>query len=206
LAAFHVPGDVADIRSCFVAGPYSVQIDFTEGRLSVKLDPSKKLLQEFIDLNNRVLNHFTIDERKRIGVHTCPGGDHDSTHSADVDYADLIPDLFKLDAANLYMQLASEKTPEHVLGIIKKHLKPGQRIYIGVIDVINPDVEEPEQVRDRILQAAEYIQLTIADFHLLKTTPLQAEILPFPKSSQGKWNRTRFENFELLDQVSGFVL
>jgi 5-methyltetrahydropteroyltriglutamate--homocysteine methyltransferase len=69
------------------------------------------LLQDFIDLNNRVLNHFTIEERKRISVHTCPGVDHDSTHSADVVYADLIPDLFKLDTTNFYMQLASEKTP-----------------------------------------------------------------------------------------------
>ncbi|ESS73853.1 methionine synthase vitamin-B12 independent [Methyloglobulus morosus KoM1] len=148
---------VADIRGCLDAGAYRIQIDFTEGRLSVKLDPSKKLLQNFIDLNNRVLDHFAPEERKRIGVHTCPGGDHDSTHSADVDYADLIPDLFKLEASNFYMQLASEKNPEHVLGVVKNHLKPGQRIYVGVIDVINPDVEEPGQVRDRILQAAEYI-------------------------------------------------
>lgn len=148
---------VSDIRSCFDAGAYRVQIDFTEGRLSVKLDNSKALLQHFIQLNNRVLAHFTPDERQRIGVHTCPGGDHDSTHSADVDYADLIPDLFQLNAANFYMQLASEKQPERVLAIIKNHIKPGQRIYVGVIDVINPDVEEPEQVRDRILMAAEYI-------------------------------------------------
>ena len=148
---------VTDIRSCFEAGAYHVQIDFTEGRLSVKLDPSKKLLHNFIDLNNQVLSHFTPDERQRIGVHTCPGGDHDSTHSADVDYAELIPDLLQLNAANFYMQLASEKNPEAVLAVVKNHLKPGQRIYVGVIDVINPDVEEPEQVRDRILQAAEFI-------------------------------------------------
>src|SRR5262245_52242154 len=80
-----------DIRSCLDRGADSVQIDFTEGRLAVKLDPSKGLLRSFVELNNRVLSRFTPEERSRIGVHTCPGGDHDSTHSADVDYVDLLP-------------------------------------------------------------------------------------------------------------------
>jgi len=50
---------VADIRSCFENGAWQVQIDFTKGRLAVKLDPSKQLLQQFIDLNNQVFSHFT---------------------------------------------------------------------------------------------------------------------------------------------------
>lgn len=148
---------VADIRSCLEQGAHHVQIDFTEGRLSVKLDPSKQLLRQFIDLNNRVLEHFTPEQRQRIGVHTCPGGDHDSTHSAEVDYADLLPSLFQLKAGNIYMQMASEKNPDHVLAIIKEHIRPNQRVFVGVIDVLNPEVEEPELVRDRILRAAEYI-------------------------------------------------
>jgi len=106
---------VADIRSCFQNGAHNVQIDFTEGRLAVKLDPSKGLLQQFIDLNNRVLAHFSAEERQRIGVHTCPGGDQDSTHSADVDYAELIPSLLKLNVGSFYMQMTSEKAPERVL-------------------------------------------------------------------------------------------
>ncbi|MDT8407886.1 MAG: cobalamin-independent methionine synthase II family protein [Methylococcales bacterium] len=148
---------VADIRSCLAQGAHHVQIDFTEGRLSVKLDPSRQLLQQFIDLNNRVLAHFTPEQRQRIGVHTCPGGDHDSTHSADVDYAELLPSLFRLKAGNIYMQMASEKNPEPVLAVIKEHIRPDQRVFVGVIDVLNPDVEEPESVRDRILHAAEFI-------------------------------------------------
>jgi 5-methyltetrahydropteroyltriglutamate--homocysteine methyltransferase len=32
-------------------------------------------------------------------------------------------------------------------------------IFIGVIDPINPKVETPEEVRDRVLEAAEYIPL-----------------------------------------------
>ncbi len=148
---------VADIRSCLMQGAHRVQIDFTEGRLSVKIDPSKQLLRQFIDLNNRVLEHFTLDERRSIGIHTCPGGDHDSTHSADVDYAELLPDLFQLKTGNFYMQLASEKNPERVLTIVRDNIRPDQRVYVGVIDVLNPEVEAPEQVRERILQAAEYI-------------------------------------------------
>jgi 5-methyltetrahydropteroyltriglutamate--homocysteine methyltransferase len=34
-----------DIRRCLAKGAYSVQIDFTEGRLSVKLDPTRQLLK-----------------------------------------------------------------------------------------------------------------------------------------------------------------
>ncbi|MBS1213488.1 MAG: 5-methyltetrahydropteroyltriglutamate--homocysteine methyltransferase, partial [Proteobacteria bacterium] len=148
---------VADIRGCLDAGAQHVQIDFTEGRLAVKLDPSKQLLGQFIDLNNRVLGHFSMEERRRIGVHTCPGGDHDSTHSADVDYAELLPSLFSLEAGNFYMQLASEKVPDRVLSVVRENLRPGQRVYVGVIDVLNPQVESPELVRDRVLRAADYI-------------------------------------------------
>jgi 5-methyltetrahydropteroyltriglutamate--homocysteine methyltransferase len=150
---------VADIRSCFDNGAYNVQVDFTEGRLAVKLDPSKTLLQQFIDLNNQVMSYFTEEERQRIGFHTCPGGDHDSTHSADVDYGELIPMLLTLEAGNFYMQMASEKNPEKSLKIIGDHLRPKQRVYIGVIDVINEEVESDETVCDRILMAADYIPI-----------------------------------------------
>jgi 5-methyltetrahydropteroyltriglutamate--homocysteine methyltransferase len=147
----------ADIRRSLDAGAHTVQIDFTEGRLAVKLDPSKQLLQSFIDLNNQVLAHFTPDERRRIGVHTCPGGDQDSTHSADVDYAELLPSLFDLNVGNFYLQLASETDRPRVFEVIKEHAKADQRVFIGVIDPLNPQVETPEEVRDRVLEAAEYL-------------------------------------------------
>lgn len=148
-----------DIRLCLEAGAHCVQVDFTEGRLAIKLDPSKALLRHFIELNNRVLDQFSPEQRKKIGVHTCPGGDHDSTHSADVDYAELLPDLFQLKAGNFYVQLASEKDPRRVLSIIQQYLKPDQRVFVGVINVIDNRIETPEEVRDRVLLAAEYIPL-----------------------------------------------
>ena len=148
-----------DIRRCLTRGASGVQIDFTEARLSVKLDPSKQLLRAFVALNNRVLERFTAAERQRIGVHTCPGGDQDSTHSADVDYADLLPGLFELKVGSFYIQLASERDRGRVLRIIKQHARPEHKIFVGVIDPIDPHIESPEQVRDRVLEAAEVIPL-----------------------------------------------
>jgi 5-methyltetrahydropteroyltriglutamate--homocysteine methyltransferase len=148
---------VADIRECLDGGADSVQIDFTEGRLSLKLDPTGGLLGQFVALNNRVVDFFSAEERRKIGVHTCPGGDRDSTHSADVDYAGLLPALFQLRVGRFYIQLASEADPKRVLSIIREHRQPDQIVFVGVIDPINPKVETPAQVRDRVLLAAEYI-------------------------------------------------
>jgi 5-methyltetrahydropteroyltriglutamate--homocysteine methyltransferase len=149
----------ADIRACLDGGADSVQIDFTEGRLSLKLDPTGGLLEQFIALNNRVLDHFSAEERRRIGVHTCPGGDRDSTHSADVDYAGLLPALLQLRVGRFYVQLASESAPTRVLGIIRDHRRSDQVVFVGVIDPIDPRVETAEQVRDRVLAASEYIPI-----------------------------------------------
>jgi 5-methyltetrahydropteroyltriglutamate--homocysteine methyltransferase len=146
-----------EVRRCLKKGAHKVQIDFTEGRLAIKLDPSGRLLNSFIDLNNLALSRFTADERKRIGVHTCPGGDRDSTHSGEVDYAELLPSLFELQAGNFYVALAGEPDRAHVLKIIKKYMKSHQRIFVGVVSPIDPHIETPEEIRDRILQAAEYI-------------------------------------------------
>src|SRR5271156_2205750 len=146
-----------DIRGALDAGAASVQIDFTEGRLSLKLDPSGDLLRSFVELNNQVLGRFTAEERRKIGVHVCPGGDHDSTHSADVDYAGLLPELFRLHAGRFYLQMASEVEKQRLYPIIKQLANAKQLIFIGVIDPIHPMVETAEQVRDRVLEAASFL-------------------------------------------------
>jgi 5-methyltetrahydropteroyltriglutamate--homocysteine methyltransferase len=148
-----------EIRRCLQKGAHKVQIDFTEGRLAMKIDRSGSLLQSFIVLNNLALSRFSAEDRTHIGVHTCPGGDRDSTHSADVDYAELLPSLFELKAGNFYVALAGEQDPEHVLRIIRANIKPDQRVFVGVVAPIDPRVETAEVVRDRVLQAAKYIPL-----------------------------------------------
>ena len=128
-----------------------MQIDFTEGRLSLKLDPSGRLLRDFVALNNRVLDRFSDDERARIGVHTCPGGDQDSTHSADVDYAELLPDLFAhRRRATSTSSSQARRTAAARSELIAEHRRPEQRVFVGVTDPIDPRVESPEEVRDRV--------------------------------------------------------
>jgi 5-methyltetrahydropteroyltriglutamate--homocysteine methyltransferase len=106
-----------------------------------------------------MLERFSDVERQKIRVHTRPGGDHDSTHSADVDYAGLLPSLFRLNAGRFYIQLASEPDRRRVLASIRSLLKPGQLLFVGATDPINPRAESPEEVRDRVLEAAEFVPL-----------------------------------------------
>jgi 5-methyltetrahydropteroyltriglutamate--homocysteine methyltransferase len=148
-----------EIRRCLAKGAHKVQIDFTEGRFAVKIDPKGELLNSFIDLNNLALSRFSSEERARIGVHTCPGADRDSTHSAEVDYAELLPSLFQMKVGNFYVALAGEKDRIHVLKIIRKYLQPDQRVFVGVVAPIDPHIETPEEVCERVLEAATYIPL-----------------------------------------------
>jgi 5-methyltetrahydropteroyltriglutamate--homocysteine methyltransferase len=146
-----------EVRTCLQKGAHKVQIDFTEGRLALKLDPTANLLNSFIDLNNLALARFSAAERQRLGVHTCPGSDLDSTHSAEIDYAALLPSLFELMVGNFYIALAGESDRRRVLKIICDYLKPEQRVFVGVIAPIEPRVETPAEVRERVLEAAHYI-------------------------------------------------
>ena len=156
-----------DIRQAFEAGATRVSIDFTEGRLACRADPrnpwtGRGMLSGFIDLNNRVIDRFSAEERKNIGIHTCPGGDCDSTHSADVDYADLLPSMFKMNAGYFLIQLASEKNKERVYKLIGQHSRAdangvAQVCFIGVTNPQNPRVETPQEICEDLLLASNYI-------------------------------------------------
>jgi len=148
-----------EIRRCFQKGAFKVQIDFTEARLAMKLDPSGALLNSFIDLNNVALSRFTSKERKFIGVHTCPGGDRDSTHSFDVDYSQFLPRLLELNVGYFCIALAGERDRVRVLKSIRQHMKPDQHIFVGVVSTIDPRIDTAEEVRDRVLEAAKYIPI-----------------------------------------------
>jgi 5-methyltetrahydropteroyltriglutamate--homocysteine methyltransferase len=46
-----------------------------------------------------------------------------------------------------------------VLTTIRDLLKREQILFVGVIDPINPQIESPDAVRDRVLEAAEFVPL-----------------------------------------------
>jgi methionine synthase II (cobalamin-independent) len=156
-----------DIRQAFAAGAQRVSIDFTEGRLANKNDSrnpwtNKDMLQEFIDLNNRVIDRFSAEERKNIGIHTCPGGDMDSVHSKEVPYEKLLSKMFQLNVGYFLIQCASEEDKENVYRLCGQYSRDDadgvpQVCFIGVINPLDPEVETPEEVRDRLLAAAKHI-------------------------------------------------
>ena len=156
-----------DIRQCFAAGAVRVSVDFTEGRLANKNDSrnpwtGKNMLGEFIDLNNRLFERFTPEERRNIGIHTCPGGDCDSVHSKEVPYELLLEHMFDMNAGYFLIQCASEADRESVYKLCGQYRRDdaagvSQACFMGVINPLSPEVETPEHVRDELLTAAEYI-------------------------------------------------
>jgi len=156
-----------DIREAFAAGAVRVSVDFTEGRLATREDPRNPwtgagLLPHFIELNNRVMARFGADERRNIGIHTCPGGDRDSVHSADVPYNNLLGSMFEIDAGYFLIQLASERDKDPVYEIIGRNLRSdangvAQMAYIGTTVTQSPRVESPQEIAAQLVRAANFI-------------------------------------------------
>ncbi len=156
-----------DIRQAFAAGAVRVSVDFTEGRLATRADPRNpwtgaNMLPHFIELNNRVMDRFSAEERINIGIHTCPGGDRDSVHSADVPYNNLLPEMFKINAGYFLIQLASERDKDPVYESIGKHRRDdangvSQMCYVGVTVTQSPRPESAQEVCDSLVRAANYI-------------------------------------------------
>lgn len=164
-----------DIRQAFAAGAVRVSVDFTEGRLATREDPRNPwtgagLLPHFIELNNRVMARFSAEERVNIGIHTCPGGDRDSVHSADVPYNNLLGTMFDINAGYFLIQCASERDKDPVYRSIGEHLRSDadgvvQMAYLGSTVTQSPRVESPQEIADHLIRAANFI-----DRHQLGST------------------------------------
>ena len=112
-----------------------------------------------------VLARFSAEERKNIGIHTCPGGDCDSVHSAEVPYASLLPSLFQINAGYFLIQLASEKDRVSIYKQIGEAIRKDadgvkQVAFVGVINPLVPKIETSEEIRDELLEAAKHIDVS----------------------------------------------
>jgi methionine synthase II (cobalamin-independent) len=70
--------------------------------------------------------------------------------------------MFGINAGYFLIQLASERDKDRVYQLIGDHLRTDangvtQMAYIGVINPLNPRVESPEEVRDALVRAANFI-------------------------------------------------
>ena len=107
----------SEIRGCLERGA-TVQIDFTEARLSLKLDPSEGLLDAFVDLNNRVLERLTDQERCASACTPVPAATRIRPTAPISITRELLPDLFGLNVGSFYVQIASEADRQRALRIL----------------------------------------------------------------------------------------
>ena len=156
-----------DIRQCFAAGAERVSMDFTEGRLACRKDPrnpwtGRGMLPSFVELNNRVLNRFSAEERRNIGIHTCPGGDCDFDPQRRCRLRRPAADHVQ-DERRLLPHADVERTGPGAGLQARRRAHAGRRggvaqvCFIGVTNPLNPRVETPEEVADALVRAANHI-------------------------------------------------
>jgi methionine synthase II (cobalamin-independent) len=86
----------------------------------------------------------------------------DSVHSKEVPYEKLLSKMFQLNVGYFLIQCASEEDKENVYRLCGRYSREDadgvpQVCFIGVINPLDPEVETPEEVRDRLLAAAKHI-------------------------------------------------
>jgi 5-methyltetrahydropteroyltriglutamate--homocysteine methyltransferase len=65
--------------------------------------------------------------------------------------------LLQLNVCSFYLGLSRHADRPAIFKLIRQHLKPDHRVFIGVTAPDDPAVETAEEVRDRVIEAARYI-------------------------------------------------
>ena len=102
------------------------------------------------------------EERRNIGIHTCPGGDCDSVHRTEVPSEPVLSKMFQRTAGYFRIPCASEEDKEAVHKLCGQYSREdadgvAQVCFMGVINPLSPAVETPEQVKQDLVTAARHI-------------------------------------------------
>lgn len=146
---------VTEIHRCLYERAYKVQIDFCDGPIALRLDPSGQLLDSYILLLHMVLDCFSTEEQKRLGIYI--GTTRGDVSDSPVDVADLLARLFELPVTSFYIAAANRPNRQRLLTIIRNYIKPGQQVFIGVVDPADPRIETTAEICDVIIEASRYI-------------------------------------------------
>jgi len=149
----------------FRAGAVRVSVDFTEAGSRTRTTRApvdgQDMLDEFIELNNRVLDRFSAAERVNIGrtraraatATACtPGGAVRAAAVEDVQHQRrVLPDpvLERGGPRDVY-RMCGKYSREDANGV-------PQVCFMGVINPLDPRVETAEEVRDQLVLAAKHI-------------------------------------------------
>jgi len=204
-----------DIRRCLAKGAHVVQVDFHEGRLAVKFDPTLGRAEDVRrpeQPGTPALHAGRAAEDRRPHL---SGGDRDSTHSADVDYADLLPTLFELKRRKLLYPVAPSRAGRGHACCASSRSMPSRPANFRRCDhPIDPKVETPEEVRDGSSKRRDTsrstgsARLTTAGLHPSATTPLPTARRRSPKSARAwphrAWRPVRCGRDEPLPFRLGF--
>ena len=153
--------------AAFAAGAVRVSVDFTEGRLATRADPRNPwtgagMLPHFIELNNRVMARFTADERRTSASTPAPVVTATRCTAPTCPTTTCCRRCSRSTPGYFLIQLASERDKDPVYESIGQHSRDdadgvAQMCFVGVINPGNPRVESPEEVRDALVRAANFI-------------------------------------------------
>ena len=147
-----------DVRSAFEAGADSVQIDFTEGRLCCKLDPVAGVCcGPSWRSTTRCLSASPRRKGAASGFTPVPGVTRTRLTPRTSTTPNCCPICSLFNAGRFFVQMASEADRPRVLDVIARERRPGQTVFVGVTDPIDPRIESAQEVCERILEAAAHL-------------------------------------------------
>ncbi len=114
----------------------------------------KKIAEEEIDLNNRVLAHKP--EGMVINTHVCRGNFH-STYASEGAYDPIAPYLFaKENVDAFYLEYDDERS-----GGFEplRYVPEGKKVVLGLITSKRGELEDRERIKERICEASKYVPL-----------------------------------------------